>query len=140
MQRTSAVVVNSADIAKENWADPARGMISWQTLLSAGVTQTNSLVCGLATLEAGDAFALHQHAEPEVYFGVEGETTVLVDGKSCRLAPGVTIFIPSRAVHGIARASERVRFFYVFAADSFDDIHYTFQEVPPAAASQRQVI
>lgn len=58
----------------------------------------------------------------------------MVDGKPCRLAPGVTIFIPSGAVHGIAAVDARVRYFYVFAADRFEDIHYTFAGEPPIAA------
>ena len=136
MQRATAVVVNSADIAMETWDNPARGSICWQTLLSAGITQTNSLVCGIATLEEGDDFALHHHAEPEVYFGLEGETTVMVDGKPCHLAPGVAIFIPSNAVHGIAKATSRMRFFYVFAADSFEDIAYSFADKSPNDAGR----
>lgn len=134
MSRAPAVVIDSADIPTETWENPARGSICWQTLISAGVTQTNSLVCGLATLEAGDNFALHHHPEPEVYFGIEGETTVMVDGKNCRLAPGVTIFIPSNAIHGIGPVAARVRFFYVFATDSFDDIAYTFPDTATSGA------
>ena len=130
MARVPAVVIDSADIPLATWDNPAKGSICWQTLFSAGVTQTNSLVCGIASLATGDTFALHHHPEPEVYFGVEGETTVTVDGKPCHLAPGVAIFIPSNAVHGIAEALGRVRFFYVFAADQFDDIKYTFQDIP----------
>lgn len=128
MTRNPAVVVDSAEVALDSWPDRAKGTICWQTLSSAGITQTNSLVCGVATLEPGDNFALHSHAEPEVYFGVEGETTVSVDGKACRLAPGVAIFIPSNAVHGIAVVSQKVKFFYVFAADAFDDITYQFTD------------
>ena len=130
--RPPAVLRDLADLQLEGWDTPGRGSICWQTLFTAGVTQTNSLVCGVATLEPGDDFALHSHHEPEVYFGVEGETTVMVDGTPCRLAPGAAIFIPSNAVHGIASVSERVRFFYVFAADRFEDITYTF--VPPGIA------
>lgn len=131
--RAPAVVTDSADIPKETWDNPARGSICWQTLFSAGITQTNSMVCGVASLNPGDDFALHHHAEPEVYFGVEGETIVMVDGAPCRLAPGIAIFIPSNAVHGIATVTAPVRFFYVFATDTFDDIDYHFAD---AAAAQ----
>lgn len=130
MARALAVVIDSADVPTETWDNPARGSICWQTLISAGVTQTNSLVCGLATLNVGVDFAPHHHPEPEVYFGVEGETDVIVDGKPCRLAPGVTIFIPSNAVHGIAAVTQKVRYFYVFAADAFGDIDYRFISDP----------
>ena len=127
---TAPIVIDSATVPLETWDTPARGTICWQTLLSAGITQSNSLVCGVATLEKGDNFALHHHAEPEVYFGVEGETIVTVDGKACPLSPGVAIFIPANAVHGIAAVTNLVRFFYVFAADSFNDIDYHFVKDP----------
>lgn len=133
MQRASAVVIDSADVPKEAWDNPVRGSINWQTLISKGVTQSDSLVCGLATLDVGDDFTLHHHAEPEIYFGLEGEATVMVDGKPCPIAPGVAIFIPSDAVHGIAPVAGRVRFFYVFATDSFDDIAYTFPGIEQSA-------
>lgn len=128
------IVIDSADIASETWEDPAHGSISWQTLISAGITQTDSIVCGVATLEAGDDFALHHHAEPEVYFGVEGTATVMIDGTPCHLAPGVAIYVPSNAVHGIAAVEARVRFFYVFAADSFDSIRYSFAAAQSAVS------
>ena len=124
--RLPAVVVATDNLPKERWGNPARGSICWQTLLSAGLTQSNSLVCGVATLEIGDDFALHRHEEPEVYFGVEGEAEVMVDGKTCQLSPGVAIFIPANAIHGINAVTTRVRYFYVFAADCFDDINYHF--------------
>lgn len=130
--RPPAVLRDTADVPAEGWDSPSRGSICWQTLFSAGVTQTESLVCGVATLEPGDTFALHHHAEPEVYFGVEGEAEVMVDGRPCRLAPGVALFIPSNARHGIADVTQRLRFFYVFAADRFEDIAYSF--VPPDLA------
>ncbi len=135
MPRLPAIVIDSADIPTQSWDNPARGSICWQTLFSAGVTQTNSMVCGIATLKPGDDFALHHHAEPEVYFGIEGETTVTVDGKACRLAPGVAIFIPSNAVHGIALVGVQVRFLYVFATDRFEDIAYTFQDSEAAGTT-----
>ena len=134
MLRTGAVVINSANVSKATWENPRCGSISWQTLLSSDITPTNSLVCGVATLEAGDDFALHHHPEPEVYFGLEGTTTVMVDGKPCFLAPGVAVFIPANAVHGIAAVGGLVRFFYAFAADTFDDIVYTFPDIPPTDA------
>lgn len=129
MARTPAVVVDGSQMPSESWGDKKRGSICWQTLFSAGVTPTNSMVCGIATLNPGDDFALHHHAEPEVYFGVDGEADVSVDGVACRLAPGVAIFIPSNAVHGIAAVTTHVRFFYAFAADAFGDIDYHFADV-----------
>ena len=75
----------------------------------------------------GQFFAFHHHAEPEVYFGLEGTGIVLIDGTPHELKPGVALFIPGNAVHGIPMAIEPLRFFYTFATDSFDTITYHFE-------------
>ena len=110
----------------ETWADATSGTIRWQTLLYKGLTDTDSLVCGIVHLAPGETFTAHHHAEAEVYFGLEGSGTVVIDGKPYDIAPGVTIFIPSNAVHGIPVVTAPFNFFYVFARDSFDDINYSF--------------
>ncbi|MCB6177303.1 cupin domain-containing protein [Rhodobacter sp. Har01] len=124
MPRTT--LVNANALPDERWDDPARGTIRFRTLISAPATETAGLVCGLAIMSEGDSFALHSHPEAEVYFGLEGEGEVLVDGVPQRLAPGVALFIPGGAVHGVPRASAPLRWFYTFAADRFDDIRYRF--------------
>jgi quercetin dioxygenase-like cupin family protein len=121
--------IDQADIAPAQWDDPARGTITWKTLMSGDVTATNSLVCGIAIMQAGDTFALHSHPQAEVYFGLEGAVDVWIDGSTYPLTAGVALFIPGSAVHGVLRASGPVRWFYTFAADRFDAIAYTF--LPP---------
>ena len=123
---TQAVMVDANDVATAGWDDPAFGSIRWQTLLSGGVTATDTLVCGVAIMQAGDTFALHSHPQPEVYFGLEGAVDVMIDGTAHRLRPGVALFIPGDAVHGVLMADQPVRWFYTFAADAFADIVYTF--------------
>lgn len=123
---TAPVLVDEHDLPEENWQDPARGSIRWKTLLSGDVTASEKLVCGIAIMDAGDTFALHAHPDPELYFGLEGEVDVLIDGTPHRLKPGVVLFIPGNAVHGVIRADQPVRWFYTFAANAFADITYTF--------------
>jgi quercetin dioxygenase-like cupin family protein len=123
---TPAVVVDEKDQITQTWADPVRGTIAWKTLISGDVTATDTLVCGVAIMTAGDTFALHSHPQPEVYFGLDGEVTVQVDGTPHRLRPGVALFIPGNAVHGVLHADQPVRWFYTFAADAFPEIAYTF--------------
>ena len=85
-------------------------------------------------MEAGDSFALHSHPQAEVYFGLEGEGEVLIDGVPHRLAPGVALYIPGGAVHGIPVAKGPLRWFYTFAASSFAEIRYSFvADVEPTA-------
>ena len=123
---TPAVLVDEADHPLEAWSDPARGSIRWKTLISGDVTATDTLVCGSAVMAAGETFALHSHPQPELYFGLEGAVDVLVDGITHRLKPGVALFIPGNAVHGVLRADQGVRWFYTFAADAFPEIAYSF--------------
>jgi quercetin dioxygenase-like cupin family protein len=77
-------------------------------------------------MATGETFALHSHAHPEVYFGLEGEGDVMIDGQTHRLSPGVALFIPGGAVHGVPQAASPLKWFYTFAADSFADIQYRF--------------
>lgn len=125
--------VDADDRPIEGWADPARGSIRWQTLMSRGLTDSSELVCGIALLAAGEDFAAHHHAQAEVYFGLDGTGTVMIDGAAHRLAPGTALFIPPHAVHGIPAVTAPLRFFYVFATDSFDDITYHWPAATPSA-------
>lgn len=119
---------DSATLPDERWDNPARGSIRFRTLISAPATPTDSLVCGVALMAPGETFALHSHPQPEVYFGLEGEGEVMIDGAAHRLAPGVALFIPGGALHGIPLAATALKWFYTFAADSFDDIRYRFPD------------
>lgn len=119
--------IDAADQPLEGWDDPARGSILWRTLFSADLTPTEAMVCGVAELRPGDDFTFHRHADPEVYLGLEGEVTVEVDGVPQRLAPGVALFIPGHALHGIRPVTTACRFYYVFARDSFAGVSYHFE-------------
>lgn len=123
---THPVRIDQANLPEAAWDDPARGTLRWKTLISGDVTDSGSLVCGIALMEKGDTFSLHSHPQPEIYFGLEGEVDVHIDGALHRLKPGVALFIPGNAVHGVPCADQPVRWFYTFAADSFAEIAYTF--------------
>lgn len=121
--------IDAADLPLEYWDDPSRGNIAFQTLLSGDITPTDSLVCGIAIMRAGDTFALHSHPQAEVYFGLEGAGKVMIDGAPHLLAPGVALFIPGGAIHGVPLADAELRWFYTFAVGRFSDVAYHF---PPA--------
>lgn len=123
---TTPARVEASALPDQRWEDQARGTIRFRTLISAPKSPTDSLVCGVAMMAAGETFALHSHEHPEVYFGLEGEGEVTIDGQQHTLAPGVAIFIPGGAIHGIPLASSPLKWFYTFAADSFADIGYRF--------------
>ncbi len=119
-------LISQDDIATARWDDPARGTIAWKTLISGDVTPTDTLVCGIAIMQAGDTFALHSHPQPEIYFGLEGSVMVHVDGVLHRLNAGSALFIPGGAVHGVPHTDTPARWFYTFAANCFDQIPYDF--------------
>ena len=79
-------------------------------------------------MSKGDTFALHSHPDPEVYFGLEGSGEVMVDGVPHHLGPGVALYIPGGAVHGVPLAMAPLKWAYTFAADSFADIQYRFPD------------
>ncbi|MBU9698506.1 cupin domain-containing protein [Rhodobacteraceae bacterium HSP-20] len=122
----TATAVDQSTLPDECWDDPTRGSIRFRTLISAPRTDSDEITCGIAIMAAGDTFPLHSHPQAEVYFGLDGEGEVLVDGIPHRLAPGVALYIPGGAVHGVPRAKAPLRWFYTFAATSFSDIEYTF--------------
>lgn len=132
MTPTAAIRIHAEDCAPARWDDPARGTFSWRTLISGEVTPTSALVCGIAEMQPGETFALHRHAEPEVYFGLEGEGEVLIDGVPHRLAPGVALYIPGMAEHGVPQVTQGLRWLYTFARDRFDQIAYHFTHEAPA--------
>ncbi len=119
------------EVAEEAWRDPARGLVTWRTLLSADRTPSEGLTVGVAevTEPADGVTRLHRHAQAEAYHVLAGRGVIEIDGVEQPLAPGTTAFIPGGAWHG-ARAvgPEPLRLLYVFAADSFADIVYEFPE------------
>jgi mannose-6-phosphate isomerase-like protein (cupin superfamily) len=129
---TTPTRVDAATLPIERWDDQARGTIRFQTLISSPKTDSSDIVCGVAMMDAGDTFPLHSHPQAEVYFGLEGSGEVLVDGVPHSLAPGVALYIPGGAVHGVPIARTAMKWFYTFAADSFADINYRFLHESPA--------
>lgn len=125
-------VIDAALVAPDGWDDPVRGRLQWRTLFSQGRTPTEGITCGLAELKSGDHLARHRHAPHEVYYVVAGEGMLFLDGDEIPVKAGSAVFIPGMAEHGIRQTGEAtLRFFYVFAVDSFDGVEYLFRD--PAA-------
>ena len=118
-----------SDVPVEGWDDPIRGSITWRTMISAERTHTSAVTVGIAELqpEAEAGNRLHRHSHPEVYYVIEGEGVVEIDGQPHQLRPGSTVFIPGRVPHSLRNSGASVlRILYTFPADSFDDVVYEF--------------
>jgi quercetin dioxygenase-like cupin family protein len=126
------VVVGPEDRDWQGWPPEqaaVRGETEWKTLISAGLTQSESLTLGVARLPPGGALNAHRHEQAEVYLVLDGTGVVTVNGTRRGVGPGVAVFIPGNALHGIEATGEaELRFTYVFAADAFEDVEYVFGE------------
>lgn len=131
---TQVVVLNQEAISKqpsETFTDTrcGRGM-SWQTLISASKTPTNSLTSGIVTCAPGHSIlCAHQHQHAELYHFISGEGVVEVDGVEHGARQGSVVFIPGDSEHAVRNLSltEGLRWLYVFAADDFGEVKYRFR-------------
>jgi quercetin dioxygenase-like cupin family protein len=104
-----------------------RGEAEWKTLISAGLTQSASLTMGVARLPPGGSLHPHRHEQPEAYLVLEGSGVVTITGEARALREGVAVFIPANALHSVeATGGSGLRFAYVLAADSFENVEYRF--------------
>ena len=124
-----AVVVRHRDEANEQFPNPAHGRLKWRTLLSKGLTASDSLTCGITVLQPGDWLAPHRHKPAEVYFMLEGRGIVTLGDEEVPAAAGDTIFIPGMLRHGVRQAGDAtLKLFYVFGVDAFEDLEYLFPD------------
>lgn len=106
-----------------------RGEAEWKTLISAGITPSSGLTMGVARLPRGGSLHPHRHEQHEVYFVLDGTAVVTIDGEAHSVEAGVAVFVPGNTLHSVeATGDARVRFAYVLAADSFEDVEYVFGE------------
>lgn len=137
--RPAPTVVREADVAPDGWDDPIHGRVRWRTLFSQGQTPTEAITCGVAELGPGDRLERHRHAPPEVYYVVAGDGIVFLDGREVAVSAGASVFIPGMAEHGIRQTGQAtLRFFYVFAVDSFDGVEYLFGDAAAGPATRAE--
>ena len=120
-------LVKEEDRPIESWEDQARGSIRWRTMFSKDMAPTDTMSGGIAYLDPGSKLAPHFHPQAEVYFILDGELEVTIDGHRQTVKPNTTIFIPGMAEHSMVNAGRQpARLFYCFATDSFADVTYHF--------------
>jgi mannose-6-phosphate isomerase-like protein (cupin superfamily) len=132
MMNRAPVVVQETAREWETWPDEDvadRGLVHWKTLLSADVTNSEALTMGIAKIPPGEALHTHRHLQAEIYLILQGRGLVRIDSKSRPLGEGSAVFIPGNASHScVNTGATDLRFAYVFAANSFAEIEYFFEE------------
>lgn len=115
--------------APESFPDPSHGSVSWHTLFSSPQMPSSDLSAGIALCPPNTGhLCAHRHRQAEIYYIIEGEGEVIIEGVTERVRRGSSVFIPSNAKHGIKNVGdESLRFFYVFPASSFGDVVYRFE-------------
>ena len=115
----------------ETWSEediPRKGLVYWKTLISKGVTRSENLTLGIASLPPGGALHEHRHTQDEVYLVLEGSGLVRVGGEEATVEAGSAVFIPGDALHSCENTgASDLRVAYVFPADSFEDVEYVFE-------------
>ena len=131
MDREPVVVQESAR-EWETWPDEEvaqKGSVYWKTLVSGGLTRSESLTMGIAKIPPAAALHEHRHRQAEIYLLLEGTASVTIEGKSRTAEAGSAVFIPGNALHSCENTGvSDLRVAYVFAADSFEEVEYVFEE------------
>jgi mannose-6-phosphate isomerase-like protein (cupin superfamily) len=126
------VVVDESTREWETWPEEevaARGLVYWKTLLSADVTHSEALTMGIAKIPPAEALHEHRHQQAEIYLILEGTGSVTIDGKARPVGAGSAVFVPGNAPHSCENTgTSELRFAYVLAADSFEEVEYVFDE------------
>ena len=134
MGRLQGVVVQESACPLEGWDDATRGQIVWRTLLSGDRTPTAQMTLGITEVGPGqpNPFNPHRHTQAEIYYVISGEGIVSIDGVEHPLRAGSSVFIPGDVWHGARNTGRDIlRLLYVFATDSFSDVHYVFPSAAP---------
>ena len=129
MKDVRPFLIEEEDCPLEGWDDPTRGTATWKTLISADRTPTDSLTVGTAEVpsDSGIPYRKHRHAHPEVYYILEGEGRVWIDGEEYAVKTGSTLFIPGSSEHAVCNPGKRpLKLLYVFPAGAFDEVEYEF--------------
>jgi quercetin dioxygenase-like cupin family protein len=126
------VVVHEHDREWQSWPleqVAERGDVRWKTLISAGLTRSDSLTLGVARLSPGETLRAHRHEQAEAYLVLDGAGIVTIDGAAHPVGPGAGVFIAGNAVHSVESSGQtELRVAYVLAADAFEDVEYVFGE------------
>ena len=127
MDPQQSTVLHEGDVEPGLWDDPIRGLVAFRTLICSRRTATRSMTSGVADLPTNGWLGRHRHTPAELYYVLDGTGVVVLDGVEHGVRGGSVIFIPSQVEHGLHNVGlTTLRFFYVFALDSFDDIDYRF--------------
>jgi quercetin dioxygenase-like cupin family protein len=110
----------------ETWDDPVRGRLRWCLLEDGATANPEAVTTGVMTMDEGGWLGRHRHAAPEVYYVVEGEAVVEVEGEEQTVREGALVRLPGDVEHAIRAVGGPARVLFVFPTDTFDHVAYRF--------------
>ena len=103
-----------------------RGVL-YKTLISGGLTRSDSLTLGMAKISPESALSEHRHRQPRSTLcsrakGRSGSTARAVRA-------GSAVFVPGETVQSCENTgAKELQLDYVLAADSFEDVECIFEQ------------
>ena len=123
---SNGLVAREDDVERETWSDPIRGEVGFRTLFG-GAVRTTDFTAGVTELDVGGWLGHHRHEPSEIYYVLSGQGTLTIGGQDHPVRAGTAAYIPSNSEHAIRNTgNDQLRFFYVFAVGSFEEIEYRF--------------
>ena len=123
---SNGLVVSEHDVERDTWSDPIRGEVGFRTLFGDAV-RTTDFTAGVTELDVGGWLGHHRHEPAEIYYVISGQATLTIGGQDHPVRAGTAAYIPSNSEHAIRNTGDdQLRFFYVFAVGSFEEIEYHF--------------
>lgn len=123
----SAIHVNEEQYPWEldSYDEHRAARIRVRTFVSAGRTPSSGISMGTFELPPGAVLDPHHHHPGEVYYVLDGEAEVYIDGEWRPLRKGDVVYVPGDSVHGARnRGGVSCTILWAFPADCYEDIEY----------------
>lgn len=132
MKPTEGVLIREAEVEFEGWSDPdihSKSPIRWKLLITKHRMHSEGMTMGIGEIPARESLLLHHHEPEEVYYVLDGEGSIEIDGNAVALEAGCAVFIPGNAKHRTTNTgTTTLRFLFVFPTDSFEEVKYYYDE------------
>ena len=106
-------------LRKERSPRYQRDAITSYLVVSAQTCNAENLAITIVEMEPGGFQHLHSHKPEQIYFILEGQGLMTVDGEERPVQAGDCIFFPSFAEHGLKNTGEGVLRYLSAASPSF---------------------
>jgi quercetin dioxygenase-like cupin family protein len=129
MPKHTPTITSQAQRPRESIDSVFTGGMTWFSLFDSAITPTQGLAVGIAEFPAGGSNTDHWHAQPELYYILEGEGRLEVDGVAYQVRKGDAIYVPGDALHTLKNeAKDLLKILYVFPASSLSEVQYKFPD------------